>query len=206
MYVPKHFAFDDPAEIHAFLRDFPFATLVTTRNGEPFATHLPLVLDTTGPEPLLRGHVARANQHWQALEASEADTLAIFHGPHAYVSPRWYRSAPAVPTWNYVAVHVYGRPRLLSSHEELLADMAALVEVFEPDGQARDVITPEFVEKLSAGIVGFRMPIARIEGKRKLSQNRALEDRQGVADALAASSEPEAMAYTAYLARRNPLP
>jgi transcriptional regulator len=200
MYIPKHFAFDEPAQIQAFVRDFPFATLVTMVDGVPFATHLPLLLDmSTGTHGVLRGHVARPNPHWQAFDKSEAESLAIFHGPHTYVSPRWYENAPAVPTWNYIAVHMYGRPQILRSHEDLMADMTALVDHFEPDGQASHVITPEYVEKLSAGIVGFRMEVTWVEGKRKLSQNRPAEDQRGVAAALAEAEDPDAVAYRGYL-------
>jgi len=200
MYIPKHFAFDEPAQIQGFVHDFPFATLVTMMDGVPFATHLPLLLDMrSGTHGVLRGHVARANPHWQAFQKNEAESLAIFHGPHTYVSPRWYENAPAVPTWNYIAVHMYGRPQIITDHQDLIADMTAMVDVFEPDGQAGEVITPEFVEKLSAGIVGFRMEVTWVEGKRKLSQNRAIEDQRGVAAALALAEDLDAIAYRSYL-------
>lgn len=207
MYIPKHFAFDDPAEIQDFVRDFPFATLVTTLDGVPCATHLPLMLDMrVGAHGMLRGHVARANPHWQAFESNDAESLAIFHGPHTYISPRWYRAGPAVPTWNYVAVHMYGRPQILTSTDDLLADLAAMVDVFEPNGQASHIITREYKERLAAGIVGFRMEVTRVEGKRKLSQNRSVADQEGVREALAQAVDRDATVYREYLATKDWLP
>src|SRR5579884_840207 len=113
MYIPKHFAVHDPAWIRAFIDEYRFATLVTLADGEPFATHLPLLYEPgAGPNGLLRGHMARANPHWKSFEGSIQ--LAIFTGPHAYVSPTWYETAgPAVPTWNYTAVHAYGKARVV---------------------------------------------------------------------------------------------
>lgn len=207
MYIPKHFAFDEPAEIQAFVRDFPFATLVTTIDGAPYATHLPLMLDMRfGAHGLLRGHMARANPHWRAFERETSESLVIFHGPHTYISPRWYDSGPAVPTWNYVAVHMYGRPQLLDSSDDLLSDLDAMVAVFEPDGQASHVITREYEERLAAGIVGFRMEVTWVEGKRKLSQNRSAADQAGVAAALDQAQDPDATAYREYLATKDWLP
>jgi len=207
MYIPKHFAFDEPAEIQAFVRDFPFATLVSTVDGVPCATHLPLMLDMRiGAHGMLRGHVARANPHWRAFESDASESLAIFHGPHTYISPRWYAEGPAVPTWNYVAVHMYGRPRILSSNDDLLADLEAMVAVFEPDGQADHIITPDYKERLAAGIVGFHMEVTWVEGKRKLSQNKSALDQAGIDAALALAEDPDATIYREYLATKNWLP
>jgi transcriptional regulator len=207
MYIPKHFAFDEPAEIQGFVREFPFATLISTVDGVPLATHLPLMLDMrVGAHGMLRGHVARANPHWRAFDDSATESLAIFHGPHTYISPRWYQEGPAVPTWNYVAVHMYGRPQILTSTEDLLADLDAMVNVFEPDGQASHIITREYEERLAAGIVGFRMEVTWVEGKRKLSQNKTVADQAGIAAALALAEDPDATVYREYLATKNWLP
>ena len=207
MYIPKHFAFDEPAEIQGFVREFPFATLITTVAGVPLATHLPLMLDMrVGAHGMLRGHVARANPHWKAFENNATESLAIFHGPHTYISPRWYAAGPAVPTWNYVAVHMYGRPQILTSTDDLLDDLGAMVDVFEPDGQADHIITPEYKERLASGIVGFRMEVTWVEGKRKLSQNKSADDQAGVAAGLALAEDPDATIYREYLATKNWLP
>ena len=207
MYIPKHFSFDEPAEIQAFVREFPYATLITTIDDVQYATHLPLMLDMrVGAHGMLRGHVARANPHWRAFEAQASESLAIFHGPHTYISPRWYEGAPAVPTWNYVAVHLYGRPQIVSSTADLISDLEAMVDVFEPNGQASHVITREYEERLAAGIVGFRMEVTWVEGKRKLSQNKSAADQAGVAAALAVADDPDAMTYREYLASKDWLP
>src|SRR5689334_11890616 len=113
MYIPPHFAASDPQLGLDIIDRHSFATLVTVHDGLPFATHLPLLLEQRGPRRTLVGHVARANPKWQHLELGQR-VLAVFAGPHAYVSPTWYEPRPDnVPTWNYVAVHVRGRPRLL---------------------------------------------------------------------------------------------
>src|SRR5688572_2480299 len=112
MYVPKHFSESDPETLTGIVAAYGFATLVTDVDGAPSATHVPLLLEgNCAPGGRLVGHVARANPHWRSFDGRTA--LAIFHGPHGYVSPRWYATSPAVPTWNYAAVHAYGAPRVI---------------------------------------------------------------------------------------------
>ncbi len=181
MYLPKHFQVTDRTEIDAFIRANAFATLVSVIDGAPFATHLPLVYDAPeGEHGTLRGHVARANPHWQAFEG-ERETLAIFHGPHAYVSPHWYENLPAVPTWNYSAVHVYGAAKLMSD-QELSSFVDRLTGVYEGavNPASPYEVPGETKDGLIRGIVGFVMPISRIEAKFKLSQNRSAADQDGV--------------------------
>jgi transcriptional regulator len=189
MYIPTAFRADDRSALYDLIDRHGFGTLVSVIDGTPFATHLPLLLDRG--RGVLLGHVARANPHWHAL-AGSAEALAIFHGPHAYVSPSWYAPAPAVPTWNYAAVHVYGTPRLLD--EAGLRDLVGrLVEQYE-SGRARPWtmdLPEDYMGKMLRAIVGFEIPIERIEGKFKLSQNRSTEDRAGVIAALAAGSAEE---------------
>jgi transcriptional regulator len=190
MYVPKAFREDDVARLHAFLRAWSFALLVTDSDGVPSATHLPLVLDAAGTAPgRLIGHVARANPHWQAFDGTR-QALAVFHGPHAYVSPTWYATGPAVPTWNYAAVHVYGRPRLLEDPEATRDAVARLVQEHDPAWRIADQ-PAEFIAGMLRGIVAFEMPIERLEGKLKLSQNRPAADRPGILHALRAGGEME---------------
>ena len=111
MYVPSHFRVDDASELAAFMRENAFATLVSVHDGAPFATHLPVLVDGVGASLALSGHVARANPQWTSLDAH--DVLVMFTGPHAYVSPSCYENPKSVPTWNYTAVHVYGRAQLV---------------------------------------------------------------------------------------------
>lgn len=193
MYIPKHFELDDVPRLQAFMDEHRFATLVTNVEGEPFATHVPLLLDPApAPFGTLRGHMARANPQWQSLASSP--TLAIFHGPHAYVSPGWYVSAgPAVPTWNYAVVHAYGQARLMEGAAAVHTLLRALVDREEATNEPpwrMETLESGYLEHMAAQIVAFEIPIARLQGKAKLSQNRPPADRQRVADRLGAAPQP----------------
>jgi transcriptional regulator len=185
MYIPSAFAVDDRAALQAVMDAYSFATLVSVDAGRPFATHLPLLLDAErGAHGVLIGHVARANPQWRHLEQAEA--LAIFHGPHAYISPAWYGPGPAsVPTWNYVAVHAYGRVRIIEEAALVAEQLRALVERHEVDSDW--VLDDAYAGRIQSGVVAFELEISRLEGKFKLSQNKSPVARAGVAAALAAS-------------------
>ncbi len=193
MYVPAHFRIDDRAELRAFMRAHAFATLVTVVDGAPFATHVPLLVDGEDGGLVLRGHVARANPQWRTLE--EQDALAIFSGPHAYVSPSWYTVAQSVPTWNYTAVHALGRGRLLSERAEVMDVLRRLTDTEEArfaQAWSVDRLSEDYLEGMRRAIVAFEIPVTRLEGKYKLSQNRSAADQAGVAGALGASADPTA--------------
>lgn len=180
MYVPASFLETDSSRLHDFLDRHSFATLVSNVDGAPFASHLPLLLDrATGAFGRLIGHMARANPHWQS--AAGQRVLAIFHGPHAYISPGWMDAQNVVPTWNYVAVHAYGTLRLFEDRERLRDVVQRTVERYEA-GRAEpwSLAAPEkeFVDRLLGGIVGFEFDIERLEGKWKLNQNHPPERRQ----------------------------
>ncbi|MBM3982428.1 MAG: FMN-binding negative transcriptional regulator [Planctomycetes bacterium] len=185
MYVPAHFAVTDRAALHDFIEAHSFGLLVSEVAGAPFATHLPFLLERErGPHGALVGHVARANPHWKELATRPA--LAVFSGPHAYISPRWYEAENVVPTWNYVAVHATGRAIVIEKPGELLEIVRRSVEVFEagePQPWELDTSGP-FVERLLAQIVGFRIEIEALEGKWKLNQNHTAERRVKVVRAL----------------------
>jgi transcriptional regulator len=194
MYIPDHFRVADRAEITAFLAGHPFAVLVTADDqGVPFATHLPLIhRPGAGEHGSLLGHVARANPHARLLESRPSP--AVFSGPHAYVSPRWYAAGPAVPTWNYAAVHAVGRARLLTDPAEvrgLLAELTARYETGDAGAWTVDG-NADLVERLLPGIVAFELRLTSVEAKFKLGQNRSEADRAGAAGALAGSSDPAA--------------
>jgi transcriptional regulator len=172
VYIPEAFRESDPATLHSFVRDNSFGTLVSNTPEGPFATHLPFLLDAG--RNVLVGHMARANPHWQSLEGQVG--LAIFQGPHAYVSPRWYTTPVAVPTWNYAVVHARGRVSLIQEGERLLEILAETVRRYDPTWPMPE---GEYVPKLAKGVVGFEIAIERLEGKMKLSQNRGREDREG---------------------------
>jgi transcriptional regulator len=174
------------------VQEYGFATLISRAAGELVATHLPLLLDPQrGPYGMLLGHMARANGQWQELSMGET-ALAIFQGPHAYVSPSWYATRPAVPTWNYMVVHAYGVPRLVEEEAELCRILDATVRLYEsdlPEPWSLGALPPEYLRKMLAGIVGFEIPIDRLEGKQKLSQNRSPEDQRGVIEHLEAAGD-----------------
>lgn len=203
IYVPAHFATDDADALARLMRDHPFATVITPAGGELHVSHLPLLhVPEGGPHGTLVGHFARANPHWQ--HAGDAESLVVFQGPHAYVSPSWY-AAPGrmVPTWNYAAVHAHGTLVPVAGDAEARAVLAALVERFEGARAAPwRLPTPSPQHDAMVGaIVAFRLPIRRVEGKFKLSQNRSAEDRARVAQGLRDDGYAEAIATTEWMAR-----
>jgi transcriptional regulator len=208
VYTPAHFAEESKEVLHALIREHAFGILVTGGDTGLQATHLPFLLDDAREGgAVLLGHVARANPQWKAL-ATGKEALAIFRGPHAYVSPSGYVMPEAVPTWNYVAVHVYGRPRVVDEPEALLDLVTRLSARYEGGRQkpwSPAKVSAGFVAAKLGGIVGFELPIERIVGKKKLSQNLAQEDRRGAAEALAASGDAESAAV-AELMRDTLLP
>jgi transcriptional regulator len=184
VYTPPAFREADRDALLALMREYPFAALVTREGASACASHLPFLVDAhAGPWGTLRGHMARANPQWRHLEEQE-EVLVLFQGPHAYVSPTWYRQPRSVPTWNYVAVHAYGTPRLVEG-EPLLALLDDMVREFEGEEGWKLGPADDWLRSLARGIVGFEIRLTRVEGKRKLSQNRPEEDREGAADGLA---------------------
>ena len=190
MYVPDHFREDRLEVLHGIIEENSFATLVSASPEGIIATHLPFLLDrSAGPLGMLRGHVARANPHWTHLAQSEA--VVIFLGSDAYVSPSWYATSGRVPTWNYIAVHAYGTPRLIDDDSVLRRLIKETVARYESGFERpwdMSAIEERSVSGLLRGIVGFEIPIARIDGKRKLGQNRSRADREGMVRGLRAYS------------------
>ncbi len=208
MYVPKQFQITDTAWCHALMRAQSFAVMITADDaGAPFATHLPILVDPArGALGTLRGHVARANPHWRYVAAGRP-TLAIFSGAHAYVSPSWYATHPSVPTWNYVAVHATGTGALVEDPERVKTLLADLVRTYESGGPTAwsfESLAADYLAGMQRGIVAFEIPIERLEGKAKLSQNRDAVDQARTREALAASDDPLARAVAALMAGAPP--
>jgi transcriptional regulator len=197
MYVPPAFKDDDIESIRATIRIARLANLVTATADGPVATPLPLFLDETeGDHGVLYGHMAKANPQWR-LEPL-GDALAIFAGPEAYVTPSWYatkqETGKVVPTWNYIAVHAYGPVEFFHEPERLLEAVTRLTNRQEKpraEPWAVSDAPADFIAAQLRGIVGVRIPVARFEGKRKMSQNRPEADRIRVAAGLAASDKPQ---------------
>jgi transcriptional regulator len=188
LYLPQAFKESDRAVLHALIESFGFATLISPDAEDPVITHLPLLLDRTrGADGTLIGHVARGNPHWRTL-GERPRALAIFHGPHAYVSPSWYNVHPSVPTWNYAVVHVHGRARLIEDAAAVEGIVRRLVATFEDPRPApwRMQLPEDYQQGMIGGIVGFEIEIGQLTGKFKLSQNRTPADRRTVIDALEA--------------------
>lgn len=205
MYIPSAFRENDLEVLYATMRAAHLSNLVTFTPSGLVATPLPLILDTTeGPYGTLYGHLARANPQWRTPPAGDA--LAIFMGPDAYVSPSWYgtkrQTAEVVPTWNYVAVHAYGTVEFFHGADRLLDVVTRLTNLYEQPRAEPWAVTdaPEpYVQTMLRGIVGLRMPITRLDGKRKMSQNRNAEDRAGVAAVLASSDSAADRAVAALI-------
>jgi transcriptional regulator len=196
MYLPRHFAEDDPATLHALVRAHPLGTWVTRGDDVPggiTADHVPFMLDTErGPHGLLRCHVARANPVWQRVAAApDAMSLVVFQGADAYISPSWYATkrehGKVVPTWNYATVHVHGLARVVDDAAWLRALVETLTATHEaPRAQPWAVgdAPADYVEAMLRAIVGIEIPIMSITGKWKVGQNHPAANQRGVAEAL----------------------
>lgn len=198
--------------MHALIRAHPLATLVSCAGGTLAANHLPLLIDPSpAPHGTLRGHVARANPLWRQPQAG-GEVLAIFQGPQTYVTPSWYPSkrdtGKVVPTWNYVVVHAYG-PLVVRDDRNWLCDLVSRLtdqqEAGLPQPWGIGDAPADYIEHMLAAIVGIELPIARLEGKWKVSQNRLDPDRAGVSDGLASRADPQAQAMADLVAGKRPV-
>ena len=196
MYNPAAFREDDTARLHQLMADTRVAILVTHDENGLQASHLPLLLRSEqGANGTLVGHLARANPQWRALQGG-AEAMVILPGADAYVSPAFYPAkaehGKVVPTWNYVAVHAYGVAEVFSDAPRLLEVVTGLTDKHEAGRAAPWAVTDapaDYIDKMLGAIIGFALPIARLEGKRKLSQNRSAEDINGVREGLSASGD-----------------
>ena len=212
MYIPKLFHEDNWPAIRQVIEENSFATIVTCNAGLPTATHAPLrLVEAADGTAKLQGHMSRANPHWRLFEA-EGRSLVIFAGPNSYVSPRWYDHVN-VPTWNYIAIHVYGKPRLVTYSEEMRELMKGLVDRYEGTGQAGHAETgsrytleglpPDFIESQMKGIVGFEILIDEIQASFKLSQNRDQKNYENVIVELRKSDDQNARNVAEVMSNRR---
>lgn len=196
MYIPPAFQIDDPGKLAAFMRRHSFATLITHDGKAPFASHVPVLFRPDGgTHGTLVSHLARANPQWRHFE-SGAEALVIFHGPHSYISPSWYETAPAVPTWNYGVVHASGVPAIFEERERVVGMLREMIATYEAGFEqpwAGD-LPEEYLEKMIRGIVAFEIPVTRLEGKFKLGQNRSTADLRGVYEGLTKTGDAESLA------------
>ncbi|MDS7875117.1 MULTISPECIES: FMN-binding negative transcriptional regulator [Klebsiella] len=195
MYTPDAMKLSDKKHIFDFIDAYGFGLVVSPSLN---ASHLPFILDrSSSSQGILLSHMARANPLWKEFDGQRV--LAIFQGPHSYVSPTWYQTAPAVPTWNYTSVHCYGNVSLLSV-DELRIVMEALVHKFEPTLQAQKEIMPRaFIEGKLKGIIGFKIEIEELQAKEKLGQHRSQADQRGTLQGLINSQSSESIALADYM-------
>jgi transcriptional regulator len=213
MYLPQMFEESRPDVLHELIRSHPFSTLVTHTAAELVANHIPLLLDAqAGAHGTLRGHVARANPVWKQLGGPLA-AMAIFQGPYSYVTPSWYPSkhadGKAVPTWNYAVVHAYGQARAVEDAAWLLEHVTQLTAVHE----ARQALPwhvsdapADYIQQMLSQIVGIEMPISKLLGKWKVSQNRKVPDRLGVVAGLQSQASERSQAMAQLVMQRTPKP
>jgi len=204
VYLPPHFTETRPEVLLAHIERHDFGLLVTNTADGLIASQIPFLVERRGPDILLQGHLARPNPQVAALGQGEA--LAIFAGPHAYISPGWYEAGPAVPTWNYATVHAYGAARPVDDAEWLrwlLQRLSERHEAREAKPWRMGDLPSAYVASMLNGIVGVEIAVSRLEGKFKLSQNRPAGDRPRIIAALDARGGPEAQAVAELMRGRD---
>jgi len=188
MYTPKHFQLTDEQEAISFMQRYSFATIVTATDNVPFATHLPFLVSKRDDKIVLSSHFAKANP--QATEIIGKDVLVIFTEPHAYISPKHYEKETNVPTWNYIAVHAYGKAAFLPEGEQTADLLVQMISNYEADYLIQwNNLPNEYKQRMMKGIVAFEIIVDDLQGKQKLSQNRSETERENIINALGKSTD-----------------
>jgi len=196
MYSPSYNRVEDRPELLAFMRAHNFPILVTGTGGVLHASHLPVTIHENGPQIVIDMHMAKNNLQWR--EFFDDEVMVVFAGPHAYVSPRWYAEEERVPTWNYAAVHAYGVPTINSDKKAKAESQRRLIEGLDPAWLPKhDALSEAYVDRMLDGIVNFSIPVARIETRWKLSQNRGRREMEMIAEQLEKSGDSGARALAA---------
>lgn len=180
MYIPHFFAETDEETLLAFMREFNFATVVSAENDLPTATHLPFIIEKRGEKIVLSAHLAKANPQWKEFAGKRI--LVIFQEPHAYISPLLYAEKLNLPTWNYVAIHAYGKAKIFETVEENLALLEKMIVEFDPNYFQTNwrEIPDEYKLSRAKAIVAFEIEVEDLQGKKKLNQNKGEEDARSV--------------------------
>lgn len=196
MYSPPYNRVEDRRELVDFMRANSFALVVTATGGAPQASHLPVTVADGAGGLVIHSHMAKANPQWQAFFDDEV--LVVFSGPHAYVSPRWYEAVERVPTWNYTAVHAYGKVRVTTDKAVKHASQRRLVAELDPEWLPKfDALGADYIERMLDGIVTFDVEVTRLETRWKLSQNRGRHEQELIAAELEKSADPMLKALAA---------
>jgi transcriptional regulator len=200
MYTPKHFQLSDEQEAIDFMQCYSFATIVTATDNVPFATHIPFLVSKRDDKIVLSSHFAKANP--QATEIVGKDILVIFTEPHAYISPKHYEKETNVPTWNYIAVHAYGKATILSEGEQTANLLAQMISNYEADYLRQwNSLPDEYKQRMMKGIVAFEIIVDDLQGKQKLSQNRTEVERENIINALDKSDDTTEAEIAKYMSR-----
>lgn len=200
MYIPAHFRQSDQQAAIAFMKRYPFAIIVSSVDGVPLATHLPFHIEEHDGQVIFTAHFARANPQWKSLDQA----LVIFSGPHAYISPSHYEKQENVPTWNYIAVHAYGKVELVEDEAEGYAILESMMQQSEPEYLKQwETLSPKYKMGLFKGIVPFRMRVERIDAKEKLSQNKTELERSNIIHSLSVEEDSAAQDISHYMAAKE---
>lgn len=199
MYIPSFNTFPDKQEVISFMQKYSFGTIVTSVNNVPLATHLPFLIDVKDDQVIISSHFAKANP--QSKDILNSDILVIFTEPHAYVSPKNYDKDANVPTWNYIAVHAYGKARILEGEEAHLNLLERTIKTYEADYYTQWMqLSHEYRSKMIKGITGFEIVVTDLQGKSKLSQNRSVTEQQNIINSLSKSESESERDIAAYMA------
>jgi transcriptional regulator len=195
MYIPRLNRISDMDVMISFMRNNNFAIVISAADPAPVATHVPLIITQNGADVRIRTHLARANTHWQSI--TQGETLVIFSGPHAYISPRHYDAFESVPTWNYISVHAYGNARLIdfeTQPEELEVMLMEIIDAHEPRYKDQwEQLSQRYKDGMKQGIIGVEIEVTRLEGKAKLSQNKTASEQERIADSLLGHADGSVM-------------
>lgn len=193
---------DHPAEILSFIQRYSFGTIITNIEGIPVATHLPFHAEMREEQLILTSHMAKANKQWQAI--TEQENLVIFSEPHAYISPSNYDSRQSVPTWNYLAVHAYGKATIISDKAAVMTLLESAIKDYEPAYMTQWNELPEtFKYKMANGIVAFEIAVTTLQGKKKLSQNKTEEEKQRIIESLKRSDDTNVSRIGEYMENKK---
>jgi len=188
MYIPKHFEQNDNAKSIAFMQAYNFALLITVKDSLPIATHLPFVIEERNNEIILISHLSKANE--QCKTFADKEVLIVFSEPHAYISPTLYEKQQNVPTWNYIAVHAYGKIKILESNEEKLNVLHKQMQIYEASYiEQFKTLDKKYVDGLLKGIVAFEIIVSKLQSKEKLSQNKTANERNNIKQHLLESDD-----------------
>ena len=198
MYIPSFNKFEDLQNIVAFMQTYSFATIISVKDGLPVATHLPFVVKESNGHIILSSHFAKANP--QSADVLNGDTLVIFTEPHAYISPKNYEKELNVPTWNYLAVHAYGKCKLLEGADKKTTLLKEMIQLYELDYLKQwDNLPDDYKHKMMNGIVAFEMEVDDLQAKAKLSQNRSQKEQENIIQHLDKSADQSEKANAAYM-------